>query len=49
MSYDGYLTDGCDTGLDGPFVCEPCYDGHCELCEPERCECECNTFESREK
>jgi len=47
-SYDEWLTDGCDVGLDGPQVCLPCLDDDHEECEHnrpgtdsfEQCECE---------
>jgi hypothetical protein len=40
-SYDLWLTEGADIGLDGPFLCEPCAHDKHDQHIPDECECDC--------
>jgi hypothetical protein len=42
-SYDSWLVEGADIGLDGPMVCEPCAHDKHDQHVPDQCECDCQT------
>ena len=42
-SYDSWLVEGADIGLDGPFLCEPCAHDKHDQHIPDECECDCQT------